>query len=606
MRDPISALPPEVAWRCIFEALPFEGKSFKRIWYPSVLLQLMTVSHYWEVLILSTPSFWTQIHVRNSAQDLLSTLAVFLSLSRKKELELVIWDDPVDSHVQEFLLPHLPRVRVLTILTQHYQPSLHRLLLASSVMKDLILGPNLKELDLGDSDDRLFLHDSYDRNTPWLGDIHLTFSVKVASYIYGVFDGEEWHRIWPEQFAAVYTDSFLDDAVPALGFLTNLSALRLYEAEESPESADLKNVISTAPPHLKEIASSQPYCPNLRRLIVLTASRLSSLIIRITVSEISEVSGILPSLLELQDLSLEFRQIGHISDAPCIIPRTVIPCLQTLGFLVTISSGYDASFFDGIFLVFLALYPCVKVVRLWMSALPDLGVAYLQSLQRLERLSITDEDTFGRTDYRELFLPTLQELENVYSDPIPFIKAPNLISLQITSTEPFQTLYRLQSRKLQKLTISTSSERPTVLALWSTVLAEVKRLSILFHHANDRWTLTSLPLLASIRLSSASGINLQGNMLCAQLIYHPGMCPCLREIDFGRYVEWDLLFIMLKQRNLGRKDVARIEKVSVPFVPFEFRQSLLDLLLGRERQDGPSNMVLSLEETRELICDPSM
>ncbi|KIM30336.1 hypothetical protein M408DRAFT_296976 [Serendipita vermifera MAFF 305830] len=95
-------------------------------------------------------------------------------------------------------------------------------------------------------------------------------------------------------------------------------------------------------------------------------------------------------------------------------------------------------------------------------------------------------------------------------------------------------------------------------------------------------------------------------MLCVQLIYRPEMCPSLREIDFGNYVEWDLLFIMLRQRNLGRKDVSRIEKVSVPFVPFELHPALLDLLLGRERQDGPSNMVLSLEETRELICDPSI
>ncbi|KIM22590.1 hypothetical protein M408DRAFT_28572 [Serendipita vermifera MAFF 305830] len=209
----------------------------------------------------------------------------------------------------------------------------------------------------------------------------------------------------------------------------------------------------------------------------------------------------------------------------------------------------------------------------------------------------------GTQDYSQLFLPTLQELEIHDFEYLQFIKASNLISLRMLEVKSSEHLQQFLPRRLQSLVIQTSPEHENTLELSPIVLPEIKRLSFVFH--NVRWTLTSLPVLTSIHLAYTSGMNFQGNMLCVKLIYHPEMCPSLREIDFGDFVEWDLLLIILKRRNLGRKDVARIEKISI-FVPFAFRQSLLDPLLGREQQNGPSNTALSLEETRELICDPSI
>lgn len=270
MPDPISVLPPEVAWRCIFEALSFRKheemrrNTYIRFPYPMVLLQLTTVSRYWENLILSTPAFWTEIHVHNSAQDFLSTLAVFLALSRKRELELVIWDYPVDewNRAQELLLPHVPRVRVLTILTQRdrfpdYENTLHPLSTTSAVIKDLNLSPYLKDLDLGHSYDWLFTGDSYDKNIRWLGDITLPSHIRVSSSIYGVFNQSEWNHVCLEHFTALYTDSTLGDVAPALGSLTNLSTLKLWEVEEAAQRDNWMNVVSIAPPHLKVIASAK-------------------------------------------------------------------------------------------------------------------------------------------------------------------------------------------------------------------------------------------------------------------------------------------------------------------------------------------------------------
>ncbi|KIM30332.1 hypothetical protein M408DRAFT_22325 [Serendipita vermifera MAFF 305830] len=513
VRDPISVLPPEIAWRCIYEALPLEGETH-RAWYPEALLQFTTVSRSWGDLILSTSSFWAEIHVHIWAEDMLAILATFLGLSRESELSLVIWTYPGNEwdHVRELLLPHVPRFRTLNILIQAEADAMFRgepihtpLLTSSAVIKDLNLAPFLRELDCN---------------------------------------------------AGVY---------------------------------------------------GPPYCPNLGRLIALTASRLTSLVIRINASEIGEVAGILPLLTRLQDLGLHFYEVDQISDMSCTIPQTTVPCLRSISVWVGLDRWYDPTSFDGLFAAFSVLYPCVAKVTFNISLISNMMAAYLERLQHLETLHFVESFVAVPDECRELFLPTLQELDVGDSKLVQFIKAPNLISLRNVSVRSGEELEQLQSRKLQSLHITIPTAFESAVILRPDILNALRRLTIVLDQTVNNWVVTSLPLLASIQFGRPlDNLNRPGKMLCAQIIYYPETCPSLREIDFGDYVEWDLLFIMLERRNLGRKDATRIEKVSVPFVPLAFRQSLLELLLGRQRRADPSNMVLSLEETRELIFDPSV
>ncbi|KIM30345.1 hypothetical protein M408DRAFT_22336 [Serendipita vermifera MAFF 305830] len=606
MPDPISVLPPEVAWRCIYEALPRKGE-IHHDWYPSALLQLATVSRPWEDLILSTSSFWVEVHVHNRAEDMLATLATFLALSRERELSLVIWTFPGDEwdHVRELLLPHAPRVRTLTILSDnetgamfHGEP-IHTLLLASSVIiKYLNLAPFLKELD-------------FDRecwiDPPELESLTLPSQIKVKSCIRNAWNKNGSNHRSFEHFTDITIVGSFADIAPSLSSFTSLSTLSFVGSEDSIERSPRKSIIPAGPPHLKVIESGEKfYCPDLGRIITLTAAHLLSLDVMVTCPDIEEILGILPLLTTLQSLALSFYGRKKVSDTSSTVPRIVMSCLRTLFISGYISPAENRTSFDGLFAAFIVLYPNVTNVFLTLP-IYNMGASYLQSLQRLESMVHYMSAPQG---YSQLFLPTLQELAINDPEDLQFIKAPNLIKLRMHRLTSNEDLEPFLPCKLQSLEIRTSGEDATTLILPSTALYEVRRLSFELY-PSDRWTLTPLPLLASIRfdyrhLAYPSGMNPQGNMLCVQLIYHPEMCPSLREIDFGEYVEWDLLFIMLKQRNLGRNDVSRIEKVFVPFVPFAFRQSLLDLLLGQERQDGPSNMILSLEETREVVCDPSM
>lgn len=601
IQDPVSILPPEVAWRCIYDALPFWKH---RPSYPSALLQLTTVSRSWRDLILSTSFFWAEIYVHNQTQDLLVTLSIFLSLSREHKLNLVIWDHPVDEwdHVKALLIPHVPRIHLLAVLirTEGLSPSghaLHQLSAASVVINDLKLAPYLQELDFGE---QLVLNPSQ-----FEGVISLS-GIKVTSSIYSTFNEYELNYRCLEHFTSVGTGSHFDDIAPALGSLPNLSTLWLAKLDEPFQSSTGNTILSVAPPHLQRIDGRQPYSPNLGRFIKLTASLLSSLNVLITVSEIGEVLSILPLLTRLQDLGLSFREMGKISDGSYTIPRIVRPSLRKLSILVAIFSGYNSTSFDGLFAVLSVLYPGVTTVTLSMSPISNLAVSYLQSLQRLEALEFIRDHMSELQEYCQIFLPTLQELDIEDPEQIHSIRAPNLLSLRLSGVTSNKQLEQLQSYKLQNLDISTWYGEPSELNLPPSNLAELKRLYILFRHIEDRWTFSSLPFLVSIHLVCDNAMNSQGNTLCTQLIYHPEMCPSLREIEFEDYIEWDLLFIMLEQRNLGREDVARIERVSVPFVPFPFRQALFEVLSGGQRQADPSNMVLSLEETRELICDPSI
>ncbi|KIM19683.1 hypothetical protein M408DRAFT_31008 [Serendipita vermifera MAFF 305830] len=608
IRDPISVLLPEIAWRCIFEALPSEEDEYGRVRYPSVLLQLMTVSHSWQDFIISTSSFWDQIYIDNWTDDFLAKLAVFLSLSRKRKLELIIYDytDEEWDQVRALLLPHVSRIQVLTILSREKslaifdEPTRGKLLVTSFKYKDLDLASFLKELNFSED---------WTVSAEHLSPFALPFHIKITSLISSPLKGDALDHQGLKNCIRLSTNSHLNDIVPALDMLPNLSTLEFGFGTpygSVPRTVE-RNSISSSPPHLKSITSDeQPYCPNLGRLIVFTASRLTSLSIQITVSEIGEVVGILPLLTKLQTLGLAFHEMGQISDTPYDFPHTVISSLQRILIRVATSLDYNLTSLDGLFAALSILYTRVAKVTFDGSSITSMAGAYLQGLQHLETLKIVGNSMALPKKRRELFLPTLQELEAWNYEQIKFVRAPNLISLRVWGVKSGRQIAQLQYYKLQSLKIHTRNEVTTTLVLRPTTLTELKRLFITLRSWNDRWTLRSFPLLVSLHLTAVSAMNFAGNMLCAQLMYHPEMCPSLREINFGNYVEWDLLFIMLEQRNLGQKNVTRIGKVRVPFVPFEFRQSLLDILFGRQRQDGPSNMVLSLEETRELICDPSM
>jgi len=106
-------------------------------------------------------------------------------------------------------------------------------------------------------------------------------------------------------------------------------------------------------------------------------------------------------------------------------------------------------------------------------------------------------------------------------------------------------------------------------------------------------------------LSFPGSIHTECDNFIAEIIYEPTSYPFLQELHFDVVVEYDLPFLMLERRNYGNRYAKRIRKVGLLFVPF-FLRNRLSLLLEGSPTERPSNIELSIESTREIICDSSV
>jgi hypothetical protein len=264
-------------------------------------------------------------------------------------------------------------------------------------------------------------------------------------------------------------------------------------------------------------------------------------------------------------------------------------------------SGPEGGTFHPLFTAFITMYPSVRHVALYrFSTFPQVCAAYIASLAYIETLNFT----YG-TDPTSLqpivHLPSLQSLIAWGHHTLEYFELPNLLTLDLVFLQDSTRLNMVRFPCLRKLTIRQSSDLD--LHLKPSDYPELRMLTII--HQNFRWELSSLPKLVSITLDSSVSNQHSGTLLCAALLFRPEYCPALQQISFSQPVEWEMLFLMLERRNRGTEYVSRIDVVDLPFIPFMLRRPLRLLLEGRSAE-RPSNLELSFEGARELVCDCTM
>ncbi|KIM20246.1 hypothetical protein M408DRAFT_30529 [Serendipita vermifera MAFF 305830] len=190
-------------------------------------------------------------------------------------------------------------------------------------------------------------------------------------------------------------------------------------------------------------------------------------------------------------------------------------------------------------------------------------------------------------------------------DILRHTKTPNLLRLNLWSvTSPLQ-LEGLDLRRLVRLSIRLSGKEPLTYSLDPSEYPALAELSVNVAWTPHVWVQTSLILLRAIKITSFLSPDPHGNILCVSLLYNPELLPSLQQVFLSDFVEWDLLFLTLKRRNFGLKDVQKIQSFTVPFIPFEFRRHLALLLNGQQSQED-FEYDASLEATRSLVCDPEV
>ncbi|KIM28043.1 hypothetical protein M408DRAFT_24069 [Serendipita vermifera MAFF 305830] len=105
MPDPLRVLPSEIWSYCLEFAL------YKR---PAGPLELMAVSHAWDVFLLTSSILWRHIYIRNG-EDETARVQTFLELSTNYPLDIDITTILPDVKVLHLLEPHLPRVHTIAI-----------------------------------------------------------------------------------------------------------------------------------------------------------------------------------------------------------------------------------------------------------------------------------------------------------------------------------------------------------------------------------------------------------------------------------------------------------------------------------------------------------
>ncbi|KIM30100.1 hypothetical protein M408DRAFT_22509 [Serendipita vermifera MAFF 305830] len=363
----------------------------------------------------------------------------------------------------------------------------------------------------------------------------------------------------------------LNSCLVALGSFSSLRTLSMFnrgiKLQGDPPDLPPSNTF----PRLVDLTYYQPYSITVGHLIHSVAHTLVRLRFDITVSDTEEIINLLGIITNLEELCLFIRPVPEPRTTEFVTRRTQIPSLQRLELQMRRFKGYIPS--DGrhsllrLFAALAILYP--SVIHVSISGIPfkmPYVLSYIQTLSRIDSLSC--EDDFDGLPYTcDITLPTLTMLSTDNPDILRHTKTPNLLRLNLWSvTSPLQ-LEGLYLRCLVRLSIRLSGNEPLTYSLDPSEYPALIELSVNVGWTPHVWVQTSLILLRKVTITSFLSPDPHGNILCVSLLYNPELLPSLQQVFLSDFVEWDLLFLMLKQRNFGLKGVQKIRSFTVPFIP---------------------------------------
>ncbi|KIM22596.1 hypothetical protein M408DRAFT_28580 [Serendipita vermifera MAFF 305830] len=607
--DPLALIPPEISWKFILEALPPPGDIHHRS-YTAVLVQFTTVSQKWQNVILSSSPLWSELHVDTLDNDLLASISVSAHFSSAARLEVVIWNHPeIDwQAICRILQHHSRRIYRLAFKTRDpqrfdtYEAELaEKLLLARAFMEPLGHLFSLTEIDFGRR---------FEVNSGQLASLDLPPNARITSDISNTLTDEDAGISFLSRFTSIYAGRRLDHIVPALTSLVSAKCL-FFPGIIAPITDPDPPHITGVPPQLQSFIHPHPYCSNVARLIRLAGSHLRYINLKVPDSKLFELINALRFLVRLESLSLDL-----VSSGALVLPYSEVPVKDAITSLRSLEIYFETSIqltrVDGaessthVLQVFSSLYPSVT-----NAVFEDLMASALPLLERFENLRtlslscvyVDDDASQSWPEHRSLAMPSLFNL--VVGDPqvIQTLDMPNLLSLRFGGLLSSKELTALHLQNLRSLEIRPNEE--IYFQLDASEFRCLQELKIRAPKVLNLSPFPSFPSLQSIALDSQYPMNHNGNRLCAVFIENPETCPSLQQVHFADFVEWDIVFLMLQRRNLGEVKSKRIHTVTIPFVPFSFRDAFTALLFGRHSQ-LPSGRELSPEDTREILCDPTI
>jgi hypothetical protein len=587
--DPIERLPPELSTLFIRNALQSHDHS-------SRLMELTTISKLWQSFLFSTPVLWSELVIDERQEDLLVILSVFVVLSGTAELKVTFPRKPIDwAGLASVLSPATQRITSLSF--EGYDDASIRWVpsVIPTIFRRLGDLPHLKEVDF----DRLL----------WGGDSLLqTMSLLLPSTVKfrGSFEIE-----MPESYGNSQTPGRVFDTIKynAFGTLEPITpSSNSFNLRYSAKKITIHSNDAT-PAQLQRLAGRLVECNCIEQVMYRTTHNLHILRIDIPLSHVKDVIDCLRLLMRLQTLQLSIQ----IEDCATTLdwPPNNTGCRNLKEFSVffygdevpgVVLSAQRT--IRNLFSAFQALYPSVVNLCLRGHTWPFFASSYLQSLRALKTLTLELEDSEYNPPEMSINLQSLQYLEIYGPAYFDSLHVPNLLKLMLESPDLDMWPTLLSHPRIRSLTLAITSYLRT--QAFSLDCTELRDLSLYNIPPRATWGLLSLSNVVSITLTSGvGGVNPSNNQLCLALLCNPERLPSLQQLDFSRCVDWDVLFLMLQRRNIGKYEVQRIDTVTLPFIPFALQQPLARILAA-ESVELPPLVSLSLEATREVMFDSTV
>lgn len=560
--DPLDILPPEL-WEAIFrDAATDSTRGFDRIATDEVLIYTL-VSKKWQWAILSTSSFWTDIHIAAEVRDLADKVHLGVQLSGNLPLTLFLADRKAGSweQVAPYIIPQSFRLQSIKLVFRDpilYNPLLPFLYLRGLTSLVSIESRHVFEVQ-GSADWNSFLQRT--------GSLKSLKSIKISEETIN-FDSLK-HLQTLSTFAR-------PECLPTLDALREVSLEQLMHGiyDEDSDNSDTKYNISVA-------NASAPlqwqslrfflfrYPSSLVPLLRRTASTLVSLAAVTPWSNLMDLLSICSSmpLLRSLNLSLQYTEEHNLRLQP--LPAPKIHFLQ----VYMTDMPFSQQTFDGdkpsirnmaiLFEFFVSWAPYLHELEVRAAFDQPEIMLYVEGLKNLSRF---------RTWFKG-FGPSSEHTIQLHSHNFEFVG-------------PYSTLQRFRGPNVSSLRVffDDATSYPRIDSILTT--DRWKNLRYLIVTTPPRsWKGISFPLVRKIKLGSTfMTIFDTGSIssLCEQIALNPTIFPALESLESAMIPEWDILMIMLERRNCSLDSgLTRITSLSFRALPPPFiARPLTQLLRG--------------------------
>jgi hypothetical protein len=543
------------------------------------LLTLTLVSRDWRNRIQSIPLFWTDLVIDEDTQDIVMKLHLCAYLSKNSLLALHLCSVKAWREVAHLILSLKSRIRIISVhkepltIDRSFETTLQQILNQLSPL------PQISSLILDGTDSDALAIGQFVSNHPSLVDIT---GIPLALPIL-LCDSREWRRFSTNQTPEEVVYHFRD--------LKSLQEIIFVPPQGSILQDTPKPCSSSPVPALDSLSGI--------RITTFTLDLLDQLALSITFLEVHSTVETLRNALpvfermELLDtlsvrLSKELpwnpaHSIFSLADRPLNQKRNKRR-LSTLN--ISHYIPIDRRYSDEV----------VSLCRDFRHMMPS--VVQLQlNLWKFEDAALFVDHGFP--DVQSISIYCLTHIVGDYFQQGLWDLPTSLQSLSVDcSLSAFELL---NPKGIRHLNLENNEVIPEYVDLgkWSSLC------TLSMEGFSMRWSQNHFPFLTRISMDLTDG-DFSITEICWHLSQNIDQCPALTELCLHGILEWDILLIMLEERNIHpTQPVSLIQHLEIPTPCLALQGPIIQLLRGHS-VSRPSNFDISWQGNAEVFYDLTM